>query len=968
VQVEGGGEVAAGPDGDPGSTADNGIPSVGNCLLFDNPVGNEPQQLRASDQIALHHYANQTLFNTICSLTFDEDTGTCAVDGLNDFDLWTFVSRALAGDPLVQGLAVEGYQFARAAGDPNDPLDRTRLEDFGDTVFSEIFTALPVVGTDEEVRTMSEALNTQQKALLGCGDDFLFPCDAVNGQNAQSDLTRMTPVFEQLIGPGFRTVGGVDLMNADASVITQEFIILKAFQSGALVGTRGIESNSGYFEAGISTGEITPELAAEFEIPETPGIDPYQAMALGDGATLAVRDSIVDLFGAESYEDLTRAQQSLAATDFQIEPSKWIVDQEQLANGVLVFRDPRGPDGALGDPRGSDLILGTADDLWNPSGEDCTNIFGRPDPGCTALEVISANIERLTIAGEIVGNDRAFDPPETLAEIFAVLDNDASTDAFGDPVAGVDGVRFNDFDRDEDGSVGDGINELGDQKAVLYQGGGEQDQVIADNYRACLETRALGTTKCFLNLDSTDMTTDPGYTQGPGGQPISFGREDRVVASLPIGVLVSFFDGSADSAGTFRGTAVFPLQRLSALELQQFAALDRITVPANRFTDEELAIVNTQLTSNPQLGAIGLDDVITLRPSGRIETRPTQCGGSPPPCFVLQGGETFERLMFSITIDGDQEPDLDEDDDSAFDFVDDGTAGPITDDNILCGTGLPGDRLQTAAQHELDDAQAAELAAAGGLPPRSPIFCRGLTGLLNITGRTLPITRAGGDGRFGRRDFLWHGGKQVAVDYQKFNVMGFSLDFAEDVTKTSWGIEFSASSNRLIANSNEYSGYSTANDMTMSISVDRPTFFNFLNPNRSFFVNFQFFINYLDDYEGGDDDRDGNYAYSDGPVTGLVTLTVFTGYFQDRLNPRFTLVYHPTSGTGGVISGLNYRFTESFSTGFGFNHFMGHGPQAQGARFPIALFTHPDTTSEKVSGLSPVRNRDEISWTVRYSF
>jgi hypothetical protein len=156
--------------------------------------------------------------------------------------------------------------------------------------------------------------------------------------------------------------------------------------------------------------------------------------------------------------------------------------------------------------------------------------------------------------------------------------------------------------------------------------------------------------------------------------------------------------------------------------------------------------------------------------------------------------------------------------------------------------------------------------------------------------------------------------------------------------------------------------------MTMSISVDRPTFFNFLNPNRSFFVNFQFFINYLDDYEGGDDDRDGNYAYSDGPVTGLVTLTVFTGYFQDRLNPRFTLVYHPTSGTGGVISGLNYRFTESFSTGFGFNHFMGHGPQAQGARFPIALFTHPDTTSEKVSGLSPVRNRDEISWTVRYSF
>jgi hypothetical protein len=99
-----------------------------------------------------------------------------------------------------------------------------------------------------------------------------------------------------------------------------------------------------------------------------------------------------------------------------------------------------------------------------------------------------------------------------------------------------------------------------------------------------------------------------------------------------------------------------------------------------------------------------------------------------------------------------------------------------------------------------------------------------------------------------------------------------------------------------------------------------------------------------------------------------VTLTAFTGYFQDRLNPRFTMVYHPTSGSAGVISGLNYRFTESFSTGFGFNHFFGHGVQSQGARFPIALFGHPDTTAEKPTGLTPVRNRDEISWTVRYSF
>ena len=38
-------EVAAGPDGNPATAFDNEIPSVGNCLLFDNPVGDEAQQL-----------------------------------------------------------------------------------------------------------------------------------------------------------------------------------------------------------------------------------------------------------------------------------------------------------------------------------------------------------------------------------------------------------------------------------------------------------------------------------------------------------------------------------------------------------------------------------------------------------------------------------------------------------------------------------------------------------------------------------------------------------------------------------------------------------------------------------------------------------------------------------------------------------------------------------------------------------
>jgi hypothetical protein len=120
---------------------------------------------------------------------------------------------------------------------------------------------------------------------------------------------------------------------------------------------------------------------------------------------------------------------------------------------------------------------------------------------------------------------------------------------------------------------------------------------------------------------------------------------------------------------------------------------------------------------------------------------------------------------------------------------------------------------------------------------------------------------------------------------------------------------------------------------------------------------------------GGKHDKDGMFGTAEGPLDGLVTLTFFTGYFQDRLAPRFTLVYSPTTSTGAVLSGLSYRWNDAFSTNLAFNHFFGHPTQLEQAYFPIALRGRIDTTSEAITrGLSVVRNRDVGIVTMRMTF
>ncbi len=245
----------------------------------------------------------------------------------------------------------------------------------------------------------------------------------------------------------------------------------------------------------------------------------------------------------------------------------------------------------------------------------------------------------------------------------------------------------------------------------------------------------------------------------------------------------------------------------------------------------------------------------------------------------------------------------------------------------------------------------------------TPQFCRNVQGFFQFSGIQRNAVRAGGNMRFGRRDWTWAGGKELALQYQKRNILGFAMDFAEDFTKSNWGLEFSWENDLLVADHDEVDGQSEVDRFNWTISVDRPTFVNFLNQNRTFFINTQWFIQYVSGHKGS--------LPSNGPWNVLAVLAINTGYFDDRLLPGMSVVYDFGSNSGAWLPQVQYRFSSEFSVTFGLALF---GGREQTRPMPVVPSSLSNRTGRHAfedfaeNGLSAIRDRDEIFLRVRYTF
>ncbi|NNL68251.1 MAG: hypothetical protein HKP30_18525, partial [Myxococcales bacterium] len=253
--------------------------------------------------------------------------------------------------------------------------------------------------------------------------------------------------------------------------------------------------------------------------------------------------------------------------------------------------------------------------------------------------------------------------------------------------------------------------------------------------------------------------------------------------------------------------------------------------------------------------------------------------------------------------------------------------------------------------------------------PNAPIFCPTIQDFFSVTQTTRPDLRAGGNGQFGRRDFAWAGAGEIILEYDKVNTFGIAVDFSEDVTATNWGMEFTWTASKDFTNSEVPSLRSDSDVLALTVSVDRPTFIRFLNRERTFFFNMQWFVEYIPDHVGkGPDDRYRGYAV-DGPVTALGVFTFETGYFQDRLQPSATFVYDVGSESGAVVLDVKYRFSSNASVTVGMNHFYGPGGVYT---TPIGLGALGESNqswrSERYNRLNAVRERDELFVRFRRTF
>ncbi len=729
---------AVGPNG-VAFDADDGFPSAGGCLLWSAPDPGGVQHLRPTAQIASTHSVNQSLFHSLCSVSFDPDSGWCPLDRLNSTTELGGVSALISGSSSLAAALLDGVETIQPVN-PDGSSSVTQRRD--SSSHGKMLLAIEPLALSSPSLQDPANLQAGQASLLGCGASFASPCSTLQAQQWSGEAV-IAAALTRDADLGMSKLGGIDLMNANASVVAQEFSVAKHQRRNALVGVTGGGATPLVYLPGVNfsrTGQASMNLDLDFDRQGVELSPPSAVASIEPGAVLPLTPDAAVALGAAGRAAYQIEAGNLREADGWIEPMPWTVNQEMLDRfGAIVFNaDPKNPLD-LDSPRNdwNRIDAGAGASYSNIDGEYCarwmnsnlTNVATPFNLGCTALETVSANLERWMISGEGIGQDRVFDAPETLAELVAMLDGDPSNDASGDPISGPDGIfARNQFVIDDDEMDFEVVsaplpdpNFPGDFSIIPVPiGPGEDPKLAAASFLTDYDPNAnCATDFCYLQVN--DVLIDPDDAKS---------TTRALILAMPIGFgvdVVSPADPNDPNAPVV-DTGVDLKLNLAMLQYYELPKLLRL------------------LASRPvEVDAAGGPEWVRMSSTQRSSLL----------------GEFGSQTIRGRDMDGDGSADLDRDRDAVWDGQDDYLPGPISDDNVLCGSGIPGDLLQDGVQFspwradERPGQPGFEAAFPDGLAPRSPVFCRASNGLLALIGAIPGAAPEASDA------FLWHGGESA---------------------------------------------------------------------------------------------------------------------------------------------------------------------------------------------------------------
>jgi hypothetical protein len=253
---------------------------------------------------------------------------------------------------------------------------------------------------------------------------------------------------------------------------------------------------------------------------------------------------------------------------------------------------------------------------------------------------------------------------------------------------------------------------------------------------------------------------------------------------------------------------------------------------------------------------------------------------------------------------------------------------------------------------------------SGGCSFREPQWCSGVASFLSLTGVQRDAIRAGGNGAFGRRDFVWHSGGTGVLRVDKANVLSLSVDFPEPRTRTTWALEASWVEGVHLGDANSLSGASESDLFALAVAVERPTYVRFLNPARSFHLHAEAYVEWAEGHRRG-------FARAHA-FEAWLALSATTGYAQDRLIPSLTVVYDLSYDSFAVVPQVTLRLREDLSATVGIAAFAG---EEVARPLPLAGITpaserfgrHAYQVSTEPA-LAAIRERDEVFLRVRWTF